>query len=701
MGLKSSLSLTFLLVFLITVPVMPSTVSSSYIEINFQLRYLLESGNRQSESYALYLKQALAPLGIDVKIESYDHNEFVDELIHPSSLAFDITILSYDSDKLSSQGDMTKLISDNLGSYYSSDQYWGRNINHLDDPEWQTWQLQDTGLDQNEENLNFAEFDAMTDGEAKITAFESLNDGFFSNQLYSIPLIVMDNYYAMWNGFGGENNDLWDVDEGILESTALGATWNNDERVANSTHLNLALKPTEAMLDPYQSFDSIQSMLSKYTHSSLISLDNNLNSHPDLAWNFVSTMKNTSQIDFTFFIRDNAYWNEFRAINGSTIPAHQLDGEDFILALDLISAAMHSKSIDLTLEDYFSPILSYNLASSLYPNDTLEIIFDAGKGNIDEFTRMLSRLKPLPEHILGGTIHIDNSSIGTIGSTMDFIPFETTEWMHWASPEGVSHVGPYQLVYIDEQRFAYRAREDYYFPNEWDVDVFYNDSLLSSLEAYYGVSLDKFAPHRVGAEEAYYWAFEGSDTNHSKPEHQAITSFEFHVIEDINNQLIQFEAGEIDYFLSSELGAEQVAAHINSEQFIVKQSSVQTGPLVLYLNLRNEHLRKINVRHALNYVLDRHVFMQIRDGFGLPWYSIASPQSSVSTIQADISYSYEKARDYMRVEGYDAADSNEAIHGDPFPSITTPTSTGWRISISLWVPLLTLVIIPKKRERGH
>jgi ABC-type transport system substrate-binding protein len=72
-----------------------SHTSGQAVVENFSLVVETNVGNRRRESFALYLRQALAPLGIDVEVLGKPFNQFVGDLLHFTDTEWDIAIVGF------------------------------------------------------------------------------------------------------------------------------------------------------------------------------------------------------------------------------------------------------------------------------------------------------------------------------------------------------------------------------------------------------------------------------------------------------------------------------------------------------------------------------------------------------------------------------------------------------------------------------
>lgn len=98
----------------------------------------------------------------------------------------------------------------------------------LNNPDWQEFMEADIGVSTAEvdallEDIDF-ELDALTRRE-KLKEFTEL---FMTDLLYDLPLTTVTGRSAAWNGYNMPDGSVYDVDEGLIGSRALGAAWDAD-----------------------------------------------------------------------------------------------------------------------------------------------------------------------------------------------------------------------------------------------------------------------------------------------------------------------------------------------------------------------------------------------------------------------------------------------------------------------------------------
>ncbi len=672
------MSIALMAVFVLSINGQVATVSGQdqFIETNFDVWFYTQAGSRTTESYALYIKQALAPLGINVKIVAKPWGQFVGDLLHyTTGHPFDMCQIRF------SGGAPTPSF---MALYHSTQTSFGADMYQLNDPDWQEWMAVDSGVTTEEvdallESIQF-ELNLVT-RKALVTEFNEL---FMTKLLYDIPVVATIALNAMWKGYGGADNDLWDPQEGIMGSRKLGATWTDAtaaDRTSNNTHMRLDIgSPSGAeMFDPHQSFDSETSLITGMMQNDLLDFDKDNLAHPGIAWNFYfnesfgdtydtdnnATTPALETYTYSWFFGQDAMWAATTDADGNPVAAHAVDAEDMVLTYDYMK---HPLTV-INGKENLDPVLDYYSESTVFTNDTFTIKVDAAQVTPDGYLSFGAWFPPTPAHIVGGDLTWVNDTVTNVAKVSDnaaWNPQLSDEWVHWASPEGHSLAGAYDLVEMKLGEFyAYEARDDYWFPNEDMVSEYYDATAFADLEAEYGWSFDVFAPHENAVTpDNYYWTFAGFDDT------QGVETFEYVVIDDINAILLQFEAGNLDAFGSTALGAQTVQSHQSNPNYVVKEvTDPSRGPELIVFNLLNEHLKKIDVRDAIAHVIDKNELVKIHDGFGKPHHSVVKPFATGWIVPHEILYDYNRSRDLMRSQGYKALETPEFIVADPKPPV--------------------------------
>ena len=671
------LSIALMAVFVLSINGQVATVSGQdqFIETNFELWYYTQAGSRTTESYALYIKQAVAPLGIEVKIIAKPWGQFVGDLLHyTTGHPFDMTHIRFTG------GGPTPGF---MWSYHSTRTSFGQSMYQLHYPEFQEWQAEDAGVTTEEVDTLLEDIEFELNLAVRLDLVTEFNDLYMSKLLYDMPVIARTFLTAMWKGYGGETNELWDPEEGIMGSRALGATWGAAtpaDRVSNSTHIRLdTVTPgVDGMFDPFQSFDSATTDITRYMTASMLDFDASYGAHPGIAYNyfFNETFSDTYNVgnvthpvmvptyELTWFLGDGAMWAETVDVDGNVVPSEAVDAQDFVLAYDMFK---HPSTV-LNGKEIYDPILDYYAGTTVFTDDTFTVKINANEVTPDDYFSF-GAMDPVPDHLLGGVLTYNTTHSGAVDDfSDDFNPQETEEWELWASIDGHTLPGAFDVVeYVKGEYYSYAARDDYSYPNEDDVATYYDATSFAALETLYGFDFEVFAPHENDVNpDVFYWGYAGAGV---KPTTQGITTFEWVVIDDINAVLLAFESGNIDGFGSTGLGAQTVENHQNNPDLVVKESIPQRGPELIVFNLLNEDLKKINVRLAIAHAIDKDELVKIHDGFAKPHHSVVWPKLTNWIVPAEIAYDYNASRDLMRSEGYKALETPEFVNENPEPPV--------------------------------
>ncbi|MCY3412683.1 MAG: hypothetical protein INQ03_13680 [Candidatus Heimdallarchaeota archaeon] len=655
----------------------PLTVhpQSQFSNQYYEFYIYVEQGSRQLESYALYIKQALAPLNIDVRIFGLPNNQLVGDVLGRGIRDFDLILTRWD-DTIKSMHSPHKFnpLPNNPADRYTSSSYYGSSVLKLNSTEFQAWQAEDIGYEQSEIDTMFMLANQQEQPQ-EFQYLQDLNQFYFDNLLYELPLVIPLDVMAMHAGYDTDNDISWD-DIGVLNARALGARWDQTStiRVSNSSHLILPGKTPYAWnLDPYQSLENEMDALTEHTHVSLLTFDHNNAPHPMIAWNFIETEQSilinnsTEQLNgISFLLGNESYWSSTTDINGSQVPKHLVNANDFSLALDLYKLCVKSPTIELYQEKWVDAIYSYSVTTTLTENDTISILFNNSLES-SEMLHYLGRVKPLPDHLLGGILNY-NGMNATLDIDIPFNPWNSDEWNHWETKNGSSHVGPYQMVsMITNESYSFQAREDWWYPNENDVLKYYNstDPEILAIEDEFDVNLNLWGGTNSYDQEAFFWNYL---SNGEKPSNQTIISYSVKIVPDIVAQYLQFEDGLLDVFYPSAISSDLITEYQNNDLVAVRNISASINPVMLVFNLENAHLKSINVRKAISYALDREIFVNIHDDYAKPAFSFIDKEGIAAN---GVDYNYQLARELLGLEPYttDISDIPTIVIDDVFSNI--------------------------------
>jgi hypothetical protein len=625
-------------------------------DYNFSIDFYYRSGSSTEQTKAMYIREALKPLGINVELYPLPWGSFIGKLLHYTEYNdFDMATVRFSG---------TQPTPSFMWAYHTTQTSFGQDTYELHLPEWQEWQLVDVGVDHNNVDQLLEDIDNELDLNTKKSLIDQFNELYMTKLLYDYPLYSRITKTSMWKGYGGENNELWNPDLGALESRMLGATWTSftpPERASNNTHMRLSTVTPgrNEMFDPNQSFDSATEDITRYMHDELLCFDEDEQPHPGIAWNWYfrdsgvyydhdnnAGTPDVNTYEIVYFLRDDAMWTETIDRFDTIIPSEAVDAQDFVLALDMYK---HPQTVLYGKEQFFEPVLDYFSSTSITTDDTFTIRINADLVTSDDYYTY-GHISPVPAHILGGNL-TDGFQTNMLTDFADWNPQDSYEWIHWASIDGHSLAGAYDIVkYVSGEYYSYSARDDYYYPNEDDVNNFYNAVALSTIETDTGFDLSVFAPHmNTIIPVPLYWAWNSP----AKPTSQGIETFEFVVIDDINAQLIQFESGNLDAVGTAGHGALVTLEHEENPNFAVKSIILQSGPDFIVFGKSHPDLKKFNVRLAIAHALDKDLLSEVHDGLAVRHDSIVwRPNGYYYDDSYGINYNLEYAKSLMVSEGY-------------------------------------------------
>jgi hypothetical protein len=725
---NSILAFVVIGIFLLSSTGQVSTISAQVdFETNFELSLFTQSGSRIRESYALYVKQALVPLGIDVTVIAKPFGQFVGDLLHLSTgTTWDLAIVSFTGGQLP-----------DFEGIYNTESFFGDLFYQLTNPDVQEFFLSDTGL-----NLT-TDVDPLILGAVftldpieRWTLTDQFAQLYMDQLLYDLPLVKTTSEFAVWRGFGGPNNELHSVNDGFVLSSFTGANFADQGAGRNGPATTLqdnTVFPAAANnLDVYQVADTATGDQSDWLAGQLSQFWNNV-PYPSLAYNwFIEDIEidlgNSTHPDVqlvekarhTFIVDTDMMFSATVDVDGVVIPAHNLDANDVRFALDYL---MHPNS-NARGDSYQLSVANYSVSTTVTTDDTITI--DLAFQGISDFG-LLGGIVPLPEHILGGTLELANGT--TFALTDDtFNPSTTLEWLHWQTVTGNSYVGPFEMneFELDSGFYSMSSRSsDWTFPNEKRTLALY-DANTAVLDAFYASlnttgwgapDLSTYAGHLPSLRDntnVRFFDWAGFDNEF------AITDIVYKIFADDNTRLVSFENGQIDSFGSSSQGLALVQEHRANAEFVMNSLIASGAPQFMAYDLTNEHLKFRDVRYAIASVIDKEEMAQINDGFAIPAHSPVSPfqgQFPLAEfigagpggtdlnwyVEYAIPVDFATARDLMRNLGYTVADTADEF-GNVEPPVDNLIETiGATLGVDAWIGLSALavtsvVLLRRKRD---
>lgn len=655
----------------------PAIGQGDFIKPNFDLWFYTNVGNTRREAFGFYLKQAVAPLGINLKVIAKPWNQFVGDLLHfTTSTPYDIALVGFSGGSPNFD----------IGWRYHSEcakTSYGCLTYQLDNTEWQDWQFTDTQVRSVDVDALMDELDFSVDPIVKAQKVAEFDKLFMEKLLYDLPTVSRTSKFSIWKGYGGANNELYHEDrsDDPVFSIPYGAYWGGDgfnpsERIGGDRELRMATAPHTKIFDPQQVFDTATGVLSDYTFNGALMFDEFYEPHPGTAYNWIAQDWDNGTVvseagNHTYWLNEGIYWSGSK---DGQIKPHEFTAHDIIFALQL----MQMTNTVSNGKNTFVPYVDWKI----YNDYTFSIFIEKGLTSLDDMFNT-GIWSPMPAHVLNVTMDKGSDSWGSpIEMDEDGEnPQTSDQWVNLMKDEDKTISLGMMLVdsYVTGETFSFVARDkrtgtdatDFWYPNEWDTEntaYAYRPSDATGLPIGTTKSATSdhskvlggiFAPHVYNATpDAEFWAFDSTEALRVKPSMIPIQDVTYIVMDDPNAELIKFENGELDVFFVFDLGLKQIDFHATDPKFKVVSPKLPLSSDLFMFNLLNPHIKKYNVRKAIAHVLDKTQMIKIIDGLATASDSVVSNwQIGYSTVNK-IPYDYAAARDLMRSEGYDAQQDN-------------------------------------------
>ncbi|MCE7737351.1 MAG: hypothetical protein GPJ54_20850 [Candidatus Heimdallarchaeota archaeon] len=428
------------------------SVPSVNAEPEVTLKYLLPTGDMNQQTQALFVKESLGQIGINVELDYVSPSLFED---YVNGGGFARSVASHDllMYPVSPWSDYFNQFDDGRIQMLP-DFSWNYDFTEYSNPS-----LYKLGSNQpvfgSHTAMEFIEMlqvlnrqGSMDDYRSKLLEFMQY---FMGELLFDIPMFRETEPVSIQNGFGDELSFNWDPNRSVLDHLMRGFRWERP----NSTHTTIP-----GVVDDF--LDTLE-----YVQDPLVYFDEEFNPHPAISYQYVSgDFGEVITFDgvpnrvarHTFFIPEDRYWS-----TGEVVTAN-----DFVLGLQYNPYNQH-------LPEY----LTYEIDTTISTNDSLSIFVDVGKMNTWDFYD-LGNLKPIPTHIFGDGLQ------NFFGETSKML--ESDEWQEFL--DNPSLVGPFEIV----GQTSLRMRDDYYFPTEDDMANYYGMEFLD-MEILTNLNFSDFAPH--------------------------------------------------------------------------------------------------------------------------------------------------------------------------------------------------------------
>lgn len=683
-----------------------TVAAQNEVQENFSLSLFTNSGNRLRESYALYIKQAVVPLGINIDVIAKPFGQFVGDLLHLSTgEPWDLAIVGF-----------TGGLMPDFQGIYDTDSFFGCLFYQLCEPEVQEWFLSDTGLNLTEDvdplildavfTLDPIERWDLTDQFAQL---------FMDQLLYDLPLIKPISEFATWRGFAGENNEGYFPNKGGLIAHSYQGHNFDDAPAARAAPATMWQEDTVApaaanMLDTYQVADTATGDQSNLIAATMFTFYDNI-PYPYLAhqWFQEDLVYNGTFIEAGrhTFIMDNGF--TFPAtvdVTGAVVAEHALDANDVRMALDYL---MHPNS-NARGETYQDIVANYSVSTTYTTDDTITIDLNEGFPGLLDYA-ILGGITPLPDHILGGTLNLANGTSFEIGDNT-FNPSLSDEWLLWQTFEGNTYASWWEIneFELDQNFYSFKTRDSQPKANEarskalYDANTAAGDALFAAANTTgwpAGSDMGYFAPHLSLRDPADSLNFNGVGFG--------ITDAVYKITVDDNARLILFEDGELDQYASSGQGLAIVQEHRANDDYVMANTIFSGSPNFMAFDVKNEHLKYRDVRYAIASMIDLEEMTQINDGFAIPNHSPVTAYHGTVPLAAfkgagdngeDLSWyneyaipnDFATARDLMRDLGYTVPDSATPKTGVEPPVNTLVETLASSLGADAWIGLSAFAI---------
>jgi hypothetical protein len=592
------------------------------VVVNFELVILINDGNYRRMEIAQYLRNALAPLGIDVEVLSVPFSTFTNYLLRLEG-HWDIAIVGFSGGSR---------ISPNFQERYSCNGFYGNNMLELCHQDWhealiesstsQGNPLTQSLIDEYIANMDF-EFNT-TKKKEMVNSFQEL---YMNQLLYDYPTIARQGLYGIWAGF--ENYDPMEKVFGFIGSAFKGGYWNYAdyptliERQYNSDAISLPISEIVGVPSLLATSSTLETRLIEDLFPTLIYIDPQNNPHPNVAYRYErSDWIDAPDLDSCTepVIRDCIPAEEENydktisfgrityylptEVNESWLPRYWMDPStgleteyqitpsDFALKMNLMMSKSH---IQVNGMAAFDQVWKIDADDEL---GTLDIY--VYKPNQEDIYFGLQQA--IPSHLLGGALttqdnietyatHLfppNNAEELVDPRTLDLNDIlKTIEFKNFTN--NPLQGGPYYidfnniLMFDLANNFTKKANPHYWFPTE---------------------HLDSFGEFYSGQEDnnkGHYFNY----NNGNRVTSLTINEIIFNII--ANNEIVNnFYSGVIDYNVPFH---DDVHNQIEDERFSVHNYDPLSSAELLIFNLLNDNLAKYDVRRAIAHTINKEALI--------------------------------------------------------------------------------------------
>ncbi|MFV2014483.1 MAG: ABC transporter substrate-binding protein, partial [Candidatus Heimdallarchaeota archaeon] len=580
---------------------------------------------------ANYIKTALKPLGIDINLKIVRYNEWTD-IIENGAGDYDMAIAQY------FYNEAPEIHPFIIFPQNGWDIIWSIAGGNLDQF------YADLGVSKDDlvemlENIN-----DNSDIEKMRTDFLDFDDIYGKNVMAEVPLVKAYSISTLRDSLLNFNADF-----GTFRSILLGMRWED----TNKSHLQLGGR---ALFDDWQSLGTYN----PYDSSNLVLIDDQLGVHPDLAiqWEKSDWIMSDGTIakngKNTFVIREDAYWRLASPTESGSFPSntYKIVPEDFKFAFDLASSGRGGGDYDGVFSRYEKAEVNNteNSITFFKRNPSIANIYE------------LSNLRPIPEFLFNSTLYYNETLSGTPQElfdagidSLDDVPLFKEQWN--IDYDTLISSGPYTIgedcyeLGLGNRYDGFRAgcdmyvaRDDYYFPNEWDSPN------------------GDFIVHEPGIEAPVFNKYNSTEEfPMQKPTKLFIKNIDtdWSYAYDITEIAERALNGELDISMfgvgafggvSASTIKEIMSMNGYKSQQTISVRGFESGgsAQTLFFNLNNTYLSQLNVRKAIAKAIDKEFLVKAYGGLVAPQDSLIWRGSPWYTPNVNYQEDYLAARDLMR-----------------------------------------------------
>lgn len=651
--------------------------ANAQIVTNFELIVETNTGNRRRESFALYLRQALAPLGIDVQVLGKPFNQFVGDLLHFTDQDWDISIVGFSGGSPFAPG--------YVDLYACRGGFFGVLTYQLCEDTWNDALVASSTAQGEPLNQTYID-DLVWDMELELDIVKrkemtfEFQRIFMERLLLDYPLLAPTGLAGIWAGFEG-----YDANEGVIGSAFTGGDWDYanyptlEERENDEDTIAFSIGSIDHNFNPLEGASVPQSNAEANLFPTLSMFDKGYLQHPNVASGFVredwtdaptldpacvataETIRDCAPVtggesNNTVELGKITYTvNQDLQMNWTDTSGVSYDATTDTYTGDVVKTApILASDFEFTFKLYMSDYVTINGQSSFA--NVWDVTSDDETGEVTIYVYQptledvfFGSYQAIPHALLGGTLDYD----GTPTYATHLMPPADTTGL--TDPRDLPQDAVFETTEFDA--FSYNPWQGgQYFVN-FDDDAMFTDGefLIKKANPHYWFpteSLDSpggvFDP--IGT-PGYYFNYNGGD----RVTEFTIDTIKMPIIEDLTVDLILFKSGRIDLNSPDFFGGSEIEAQRNDPRFEVQSFATTSTADLLMFNMIDDDLKNYDVRRAIAHAVDKQALQAIVDNLREPQDSpvkILFKNSGWYTDEYKIEHDLDEAKRLMVLNGY-------------------------------------------------